>query len=449
MVRFAFVLLTTIQSIAQIPQDAPKDDISDALAHAEALYYGARFNESIALLTRIDDALKTQPARLQEKINTKLRLALAHIGLNDTAKAKSLLIDVYALDPDFALDTGQFPPKVIAVAAEAKTEQTKIRCQAAQEDARAYLESAKAAKLIDLLRSSKSKCAGLAVIESEAAEAFYKNGLAAYRRNEFSTALSNFEAVLALSPENELPLQYIDLIQSKLQLGQDRLLLQWQRNFDARHLTAAAADYRQMKSFNEGRGSSAISHVNDEYRKALSNLVETWNRTCSSGDSAAMSAVRNQISELLPEPSFGEDIRARMIACPPPDKIADTAAEVKIGAAVNPDQGAGTATDAPANRGCLEMQPQLALTRLKTRVDPVIPGELRYYLKSNAQVVVRAKTRISENGDVAVTGMTEGNPILNNVVRNAVVAWKFVPIRDNTGPRCVETEISIVIKLAQ
>ena len=53
---------------------------------------------------RIDDLLKTQPGRQVEKIDTKLRLALAHIGLNDTAKAKSDFMEVYALNPGYALD---------------------------------------------------------------------------------------------------------------------------------------------------------------------------------------------------------------------------------------------------------------------------------------------------------------------------------------------------------
>jgi len=59
------------------------------------------------------------------------------------------------------------------------------------------------------------------------------------------------------------------------------------------------------------------------------------------------------------------------------------------------------------------------------------------------------KARISENGDVTVTGMPEGNPIVNNVIRSAVAQWKFAPIRDSGGPRCVDTEIPILIKLAQ
>ena len=95
------------------------------------------------------------------------------------------------------------------------------------------------------------------------------------------------------------------------------------------------------------------------------------------------------------------------------------------------------------------MQPQLALTRLKTRVDPVFTNELRLYLKANPQVVVRVKARINENGDVTVTKMPDGNPILNSAVREALTQWKFAPIRDDAGVRCVDTEIVLSLKLAQ
>ena len=319
MFHIALVFFTAFQSVAQQPA---QDEIKDGLAHAEALYYGARFSESIALLTRIEDTLKAQPGRLQERINTKLRLALAEIGLNDTAKAKSFLVDLYALDSNYVLDPDQFSPKVISVAAEAKAEQTKMQCFVAQTDARAFLENGKTKELLDLLRASRSSCAPLAAMEPEAAESFYKAGLAAYRRNEFSTAASYFEATVALSPENELAFQYIDLIHSKQELSHDRLFLQWQKNFDARQLTAAAADYRQITSVKDARDAESISRMTGEYRKALTQLVETWNRTCKPGDAAVINAIRGQITELLPEPTFGEDIRSQMIPCDETNKNA-------------------------------------------------------------------------------------------------------------------------------
>jgi hypothetical protein len=431
MFHIALVLFTALQSLAQQPA---QDEIKDGLAHAEALYYGARFNESIALLTRIEDTLKTQPGRLQEKINTKLRLALAEIGLNDTAKAKSFLVDLYALDSNYVLDPDQFSPKVISVAAEAKAEQSKLQCFAAQSDARAFLENGKTKELLDLIRTSKSSCAPLAAVEPEAAESFYKSGLAAYRRNDFSAAATFFEATVALAPENELAFQYIDLIHSNQELSHDRLFLQWQKDFDARLLTAAGADYRQITSLKDSRDAAVVAHMRDEYRKALTQLVETWNRTCKPGDPAVMNAIRGQITELLPEPTFGEDIRAQMISCEDTNKNAANATGD---------------SKAVSNSACIEMQPQLALARLKTRVDPAISNELRVYLKNSTQVSVRTKVRISETGDVTVTGVPAGNPVFNTVVSNAVAQWKFVPARDQNGPRCVDTEIPLVIKLSR
>jgi hypothetical protein len=438
MLGIALILLTAIQPVAQT---ATQDEVKDALVHAEALYYGARFRESIALLTRVDDSLKIQPGRLQDKINTKLRLALAYIGMNDTAKAKSLLIDLYTLDPNYVLDPQQFSPKVIAVANEAKTDQSKVQCQAAQTDAKAYLENGKNAAFLDLMRSMKRKCTALAAMEPEAADSLYKTGMLAYKRGEFGTALANFEAAVALVPQHELALQYIDLIQSKQQVNQDRLLLQWQREFDARQLPAAAADYRQIVASSNGRTTAQVTHVTTEYRKALMTLVETWNRTCPSGDAAAMNAIRGQISDLLPEPSFGADIRAQMTVCEP-TKTASTTTEVRTETIAN-------VTPGPSIASCLEMQPQLVLARLKTRVDPVISNDIRYYLKNNPEMSVRVKAKISETGDVTVISIQESNPILNSSIRNALVQWKFTPIRDQNGPRCVETEIPILIKLAR
>jgi hypothetical protein len=243
-----------------------------------------------------------------------------------------------------------------------------------------------------------------------------------------------------------LALQYVDLIHSKQQLSDDRLLLQWQKNFDSRQLTSAAADYRHLVSSNDSRSKAGVNHATNEYRKALQTLVETWNKTCAAGDRAGLNAIRSQIVELLPDPSFGQDIRARMNECPEPKRPEPAVVEVK------PD-GAKSINDAVAPvinaGGCFEMASPLALTRLKTRVDPIVTNDIRNYLKNNTQVMVRVKVRISEAGVVVVTGTQEGNPMLNNVVSTAVTQWKFLPIRDQSGPRCVDTEIPIVIKLTK
>src|SRR5260370_40216626 len=112
MFQIAFALLTILQSPAA---PAAPAEIKDALAHAEALYYGARFGESITLLTKVDDALSAEKGRIPEKVETKLRLALANIGLNDAVKAKSYFMGMYALDADYSIDTKAFCPKVLSV----------------------------------------------------------------------------------------------------------------------------------------------------------------------------------------------------------------------------------------------------------------------------------------------------------------------------------------------
>ena len=143
-------LLLSGQSLAM---PLPQDDIADSLAHAEALYYEARFNESIQLLARIDDVLRPQTGRLKDKVAVKLQLALAHIGLDQSTKARALLRELYALDADYRLDTLAFSPKVLALASEAKAEEDKNRCRRLRADAQALLVTGNAKELLKLISS--------------------------------------------------------------------------------------------------------------------------------------------------------------------------------------------------------------------------------------------------------------------------------------------------------
>jgi hypothetical protein len=157
--------------------------------------------------------------------------------------------------------------------------------------------------------------------------------------------------------------------------------------------------------------------------------VDNWNQSCTNFDVANQKAIAGQISSLLPEPSFGEDIRGQMRKCEEETKA--------------------VAQVASTPQGCLAMDAQLALARLKTRVDPTIPVELRSFMKNNGPLVVRVKARINESGDVAVTGIADSNPILGKVITDAVSQWKFIPIRDASGIRCVDTEIPLALKFRQ
>jgi tetratricopeptide (TPR) repeat protein len=443
MFHMAFVLFVAFQTVTQVStpvaQPTTPSEVKDALAYAEALYYSAHFSESVDVLTRIDQTLTTQSGRQQEKLDTKLRLGLGYIGLNDNAKAKLAFMALYALEPNYTLDTTQFSPKVVSVATEAKAEQEKVRCYAAQTEARNDVENGKTQAFIDLLASMGSKCTVLAALAPQAAETSFRTGITAYKAGNFSSALTSFEGALTLAPEHELAREYVDLTRSKLQVGQDRLLVQWQRDFGAHQFSAAAKDYHEITSATGSAESKTVTYVNDEYKKALSSLVDNWNRTCVSGDAATLKAISGQITDLLPEPSFGADIRGQMKPCDQP---------VKTASVQPPPDSAAPAKATPT--GCLDMQSQLALARLKTRVDPTISEDVKNYLRKNSGAAqVRVKARINENGDVAVTGIIEGNPLLNNVVRNAVVQWKFSPIRDASGIRCVDTEIPMLLKLRE
>jgi hypothetical protein len=317
----------------------------------------------------------------------------------------------------------------------------------------------------------------LAALEPAAAELVYKDGMADYKKGDFFHALQKFRETVKLAPKHEMGAQYVELTESKLQVAEDRALLQWQqqwqRNFDARQFKQAAADYRQIASLSDNQ---TLGRINAEYRRALIPLVEALNQTCGSDDQASRNQIRSQISEMLPDPSFGEDIRSKMVPCAPveaPVEATKVAAKVDSAARVDPkvtkiDSRVESAADAQPSRGaqpsrvldsqgssyvpalptaaagCFQMDASLALIRLKSRVDPEIPKESRSYMQ-NSKVTVRVKARIDASGNVAVSAAEGTNIILNNAVRAAVEKWKFSPAMDQAGPRCVDTEIPVVL----
>jgi tetratricopeptide (TPR) repeat protein len=396
------------------PGWSSSDEVEDALAKAEALYFEAQFAESIKILQGVDEMLRAHPEKRQERISVKLQLALAHIGLNDPQKAKSLLNDLYAIDPDYSLDAQQFSPKVTALAEQAKAEQAEIRCETARTDAGKRLAEGNAKATFDLVTSMKDKCDGLSGFEPELAELFYKLGADAFKRNDLPVAMQDFQATLKLAPKHDLAIQYMDLTKTKLQLTADRIFLQWQKNFDAGLFSQAAADYRLIVSLNDEANTQMIADARNEYRNALTKLVESYNQGCMRGDESLMDRVKIQISDLLPDPSFGEDIRDQMTTC-------------------------------TKNNGCLQMNSVLAMARLKTRVNPQINAALVGFMHGS-QVTVRVRARIDEAGNVNVSETEGGNPSVSAAVRSAVEMWKFNPIIDQTGVRCVDTEIPIFLR---
>jgi len=314
MPRYFLVLFLTL-SVESIAHSQIKDDVDDTLTRAETLYYEAAFKESIQLLLRVDGVLQADSGRLNDKINVKLHLALAHIGLNENAEAKSSLLELYALDEDYPLDPQQFPPKMLALAEEVKAERKEIRCEKVSEEADRQLESHNVAALVNLIVSTKSNCPRLDMIKPDAADLLYEMGVELYKRGELSDALQKFRTAVELSPTHELALQYIELARGKLQLFADQLFLEWQQSFEAREFTLASAQYRQLTSFDEAGNNPMLNRMREEYREALSKLLESWKQACSNVDSTTMDTIRRQALELLPVPSIGEDILAQMTTC--------------------------------------------------------------------------------------------------------------------------------------
>jgi tetratricopeptide (TPR) repeat protein len=409
--KHLFVLLFTL--VIAMPAEATNlDEVTEALAKAEGLYYEADFTRSIALLLPVDEMLRSQPEMVAEKISVKLQIALSYVGLNDTANAGLYFRQIYSLDADYALDRLRFSPKVVALADEARAEQAQARCRAANENARTQLEARNGEAVLSVLQTTKSRCPTLAEIEPALAELLYRAGLESYRKGDFDSALDTFRIAVGLSPQHELASQYLELTQSKLQVTADRLFVQWTRSFEARDFQLAAADYREMASLQTADSSELMNQARDEYRKVLSELVETSNRACINGDTATVESIRGRILEMLPEPSIGDGIVEQLSAC--------------------------------AKKDCLQMNSQLVLARLKTRVDPEIPSSLQGLLR-NSPITVRVRARIDEKGTMVVESAEGGNSAVNPPILAALARWKFTPVFDSEGPRCVDTELPIVI----
>jgi hypothetical protein len=405
LVLFAVVLLS------RAAWSAPSDEPSDMLARAEALYYEADFAKSVELLLRADEILSKQPANVKEKTDVKLQLALGFIGLNDNERAKTSLGELFVLDPNRVMDPQMFSPKVIKLAEEAKAEQNELRCRTVVNDAQKQLTAGNSDGLVKLISANRSNCAGLAVLNPKAADMLFKEGLDAYKKTQMPEALGKFRAALAIEPTHELAAQYVDLTASKLEFTAERSLVNWRKNFDAGEFALAARDYRELVSVSS---TQTITEVRSEYRRMLSALVDAWNRACASSDAAKMEEIRVRVNALLPETSFAEDLLGGMKACTP--------------------------------TGCIQMDSNLAMARLKERIEPKISTQLAAQVQV-FPVTIHVKTRISDKGNVVGTELKGGNSLLYGVIQTAVEQWKFLPaVIEGIGPRCVETDIPIVIK---
>jgi hypothetical protein len=391
---------------------APPDDPGEMLARAEALYYEAEFAKSVELLSRADEVLRSQPGHLEEKINVKMQLALGFMGLNDITRAKANLVELYALDSDHRIDPQIFAPKVVTLAEEARAEQNAMQCQALVNEVQQQYAAGNTDNLVKMIGAGRAKCPAVSALSAKAADLVFKEGLEVYKKSQMTEALQKFRTALSLDPSHDLAAQYVDLTQRKLEFTADRALLAWRKDFDAGDYALAASDYRELASL---KSANEIENIQAEYRRALSNRLDLWNRACAADDVAATERIRAEAASMVPFPSFGQDILAKMGTCIPVS--------------------------------CLQMESQSALTRLKSRVDPQFSPQVISRIK-NLPLTVHVKARIDVNGNVAINDVRGGDIILYSAIRTAVDQWKFYPAQTVSGARCVDTDIPITIHLA-
>jgi hypothetical protein len=320
------------------------------------------------------------------------------------------------LDPEYELDPQQFAPKVLTLFGEARRDQNKTRCSLVCEEARRLLTT-NATALLKLIQSAPSGCSCLDILSIDAAEVFYKEGLEAYKENNFPRALESLKTALTFNPRNELATQYIDLTQNKLQLTVDRLVLDWRKSFDAKEFPQAIAVYRQLASPSLGdKSPTAIAQIRSEYRKSVSGMADVWKQNCTARLGQSLDVARRaQASAILPDPSIASDIIGQMTPC-----VVETPPVVDA-------------------QSCLQMSSQLAMVRIRSRVDPDIPRLAR----PNGRMVV--KVNIDKTGKVVVHDVEGADSFLNARVKTAVEQWRFTPAIVAEQPRCVDTELPIVL----
>ena len=407
-----FFAVWTIISVGS-SQTLAQEDVAAALDRAERLYYDAQFEQTITLLSPVEASLQSQSALLDEKVRVKVLLALAYIGLNDTAKAKALFKEVSGLDPNFALSSEKFSPNVLALFDEAKAEQTEEGCRQICQLVNQSIDTHDLATVLESVKTGGDSCTCLKAAALDAAELAYSEGVKSFQENDFADSLKTFRIALELNPEHQLARQYLEFTTAKLRLIADGAFLEWRKNMDAREFALAVVNYRQLQGSNlEGIADSQLNQMRAAYRTLLSPSIEGWKRACQAGDSTTMRNLWTQAMDVLPDGDLAESI------------LDDMKCEKKF---------------------CMWMDTSAAMTHLVTRVDPTITATVRRAIEASTPTTVYAHVKIDEKGDVDVLETQGIHAGLRDAVSTAVKKWKFEPTDKNNQQGCTETILPIVI----
>ena len=259
--------IALVVSIGSVQRATSQEDIERTLTRAQNLYYEARFKDSVDLLLPVDAALRQRPAPGGLTIGVKLQLALSYIGQNLTREAKAAFQEVCVLDPEYSLDSSQFSPKVIALFNDAKAEQEKIKCEARCGQIDKLSKSGDVAGLLTLADEASPGCS--CVASAGAADVLFKQGLDAYRKDDFAGALEKFRGALKFRPDLDVAIQYAELADAKMTIATEQMLLDWRKHFAAREFPQAASVYRRLESSNIQGARPGLEQIRAEYRKAV------------------------------------------------------------------------------------------------------------------------------------------------------------------------------------
>src|SRR5262249_17417491 len=143
-----------------------------------------------------------------------------------------------------------------------------------------------------------------------------------------------------------------------------------------------------------------------------------------------MTRIRTEADKLLPDASIAPDSLQQMSKCAQDPQPA-------VHAEVRTSQNSQTEPVVE----CIQSPSETAMIRLKTRVEPELPAQMR-----GKQVRVRAAVRIDAQGNTTVRRLQGGSVPINKMVVKALKEWKFHPAKVDNQARCVETELFVVVR---
>jgi hypothetical protein len=286
-----------------------------------------------------------------------------------------------------------------------------------------------APKVVELFNEAKAAPDVTPARNIDAAESIYAEAIEAYVGGDLPRALTKIHSVLKLNPQHRLAAEYLVLIDNRFRLLIGQLTLEWRAQFNSGSFAAADESYRRLLSMNvEGRANASLDQVRSEYRKAVADMGKAWTQACGAQDQATMDSIRKAANQLLPEASIAPDILEQMNNC--------TARQIS-----NIEHAGATESQPDVIDGCLENSSSVALVRLKSRVEPRLPVELR----GKRSVQVQVTVKIDAAGNTRVYQVHTGSMPLTRAVVAAVDQWKFYPATYNDRPKCVETEFPVVL----